>query len=105
MTQNAPKRIIWIDLIKGSLLIFICCSHFEELPPCITLSLIHIYITGSDQVWNFMRKLFPAYLLSFAPQGSRKIAYAASMGQGNIPIELHNELRKQLSDFEAISVI
>lgn len=51
-----------------------------------------------------MRKLFPAYLLSFAPQGSRKIAYAASMGQGNIPIELHNELRKQLSDFEAISV-
>ncbi|MFK2114965.1 acyltransferase family protein [Bacteroides fragilis] len=37
MTQNAPKRIIWINLIKGSLLIFICCSHFEELPPHATL--------------------------------------------------------------------
>lgn len=78
--------------------------YFSEEQLATNPPLYDLYITGSDQVWNFMRKLFPAYLLSFAPQGSRKIAYAASMGQGNIPIELHNELRKQLSDFEAISV-
>ena len=33
----STKRIIWIDIVKGCLLVFICCSHFGALPQSIAL--------------------------------------------------------------------
>lgn len=63
-----------------------------------------LYITGSDQVWNFLQKIDGPYVLDFVPADKPKIAYAASMGQCNIPKHLHAELRNLLSSFQAISV-
>ncbi|WP_173474957.1 polysaccharide pyruvyl transferase family protein [Fibrobacter succinogenes] len=59
------------------------------------------YITGSDQVWN---SLSPLYFLQFAPNGAKKIAYAASMG-GYKPNE--NEriaLKNYVKDFDYVSL-
>lgn len=63
------------------------------------------YIVGSDQVWHFTDKLYPAYLLDFAPSDKPRIAYAASMGQlGDIPRYLYDPLKKALEQFSAISL-
>lgn len=45
-----------------------------------------IYMTGSDQVWNTVvcGDIDPVYFLSFVPDSSKKVAYAASFGGGNI---------------------
>lgn len=62
-----------------------------------------LFIVGSDQVWNFMHSLAPAYLLDFVHAGKKKIAYAVSMGQCNVPVELHRDLKEKLESFSAIS--
>jgi hypothetical protein len=40
------------------------------------------YIVGSDQVWRpkYIKKFYSAYFLSFVPENTKKIAYAASFG-------------------------
>ncbi len=63
-----------------------------------------IYIAGSDQIWNFTKRIDYAYMLDFVPQDKMKIAYAASLGQCTIPQKLHNELCYLLSSFRAISI-
>lgn len=65
-----------------------------------------IYCTGSDQVWNsewnggFER----AFFLSFAPEGLRKIAYAASIGKNSLDDWEVPLMRDALSHYDAISV-
>ena len=62
-----------------------------------------VYISGSDQVWNpvaMHRDLFLAY----APQNSRKIAYAASMGAENIPEENKELFAQYIGQYAAVSV-
>ncbi len=59
---------------------------------------------GSDQLWNPVW-LNPAYFLTFAPEGKRKIAYAASMGIKTMPPK--GKIRKiqaWTKGFAAISV-
>lgn len=53
------------------------------------------YVTGSDQVWNFKCTggVDEAYFLDFVKEGSKKIAYAPSMG----------ELDQQTSELQAIT--
>lgn len=63
-----------------------------------------IYIAGSDQIWNFTKKIDYPYILDFVPQNKIKIAYAASLGQCIIPQKLHNEMRNLLLSFQAISI-
>lgn len=44
-------------------------------------SVFDYYISGSDQIWNVRAKDFSdAYYLSFAPDDSKKISYATSLG-------------------------
>ena len=43
-------------------------------------------VCGSDQIWNPVW-LNPAYFLTFAPAGKKKIAYAASLGIRTLPPE------------------
>lgn len=62
------------------------------------------YIAGSDQIWNFYTQLQPAYLLSFAPEGKKRIAYAASMGQCRLLPQVHEEFKQYLLQFNAISI-
>jgi len=63
-----------------------------------------IYIAGSDQIWNFYTSLSPVYMLDFVPDGKKKIAYAASMGQCRIDKSLYDDFKSRLISFDAISL-
>ena len=63
-----------------------------------------ILLCGSDQIWNPVW-LNPAYFLTFAGKGARKIAYAASLGVSEEPKAAKvRKIRHWTEDFEAISV-
>ena len=63
-------------------------------------------ICGSDQIWNYdlTEGLHPGYFLDFAYAGQRKIAYAPSVNQNNIPEWIVKQLREKLQTFHAVSV-
>lgn len=64
-----------------------------------------VYLTGSDQVWNsYFLYEDTTYLLSFAPQGKKKIAYAASFGQNKFDPDYAALYEKYLKQYDAISV-
>jgi len=64
-----------------------------------------IYISGSDQIWNpdVMRDDYN-YLLAFAPDGAKKIAYASSFGKSKLPDNKKEIYKKYLSQFNSIAV-
>ena len=64
------------------------------------------YIVGSDQVWSQLisNPNNRAYFLDFGKHSVKRIAYAPSFGLPDYPIELKENLRKCLSNFDAISV-
>ena len=64
------------------------------------------YICGSDQIWNIncLGGLRKPYFLSFAPEGKRKIAYAASMGDYIIQTKYETEISELLERLDFISV-
>jgi len=76
---------------------------FEELqaaPP-----LYDVYITGSDQVWNPNFILDdPCFFLRFAPNNSRRVAYAASFAVSRIPSKFHGQYSRYLHDIDILSV-
>lgn len=64
-----------------------------------------IYITGSDQLWSPRYcKGDPAFMLHFAPDNSKKISYAASIGSNTIPTKLESQYKQLLSRYNYISV-
>lgn len=65
-----------------------------------------IYCTGSDQVWNSIwnNGFDRAFYLSFAPEGKRKIAYAASIAKAKLEDWEAEPMRKALSSYSCISV-
>lgn len=83
-------------------------STHEDL---VNLDKKDIYITGSDQIWNFFAGDFDwAYFLDFVArnEGVRKIAYAPSMGPNPGGLDLSPadrvKLRRLLGEYDAISV-
>lgn len=66
----------------------------------------HIYIAGSDQIWNtfFKNGLDPAFYLSFAANESKKISYAASFATDKIYNNAEKFIKSQLLNFNSISV-
>ena len=67
---------------------------------------VDIYCTGSDQVWNSIwnNGFDRAFYLSFAPEGKKKIAYAASIGKATLEDWEAEPMRKALSSYSCISV-
>lgn len=65
-----------------------------------------VYIAGSDQIWNTYCEngKEPGYYLDFGNQKTRRISYAASVATDNIAKECIAFVRKQLSNFDCISV-
>ena len=64
-----------------------------------------VYITGSDQVWSPRHTNGdPAFMLHFAPDDKLKIAFAASIGAGQIPNELQQRYRELLCRYQSLSV-
>lgn len=76
-------------------------DELESDPP-----IADVYVTGSDQVWNsewnggFERSFY----LSFAPEGARRIAYAASIGKAGLDDWEIAPMRDALLRYDAISV-
>lgn len=63
------------------------------------------FVVGSDQVWNYgSPQVDDTYFLDFVTDSSKKIAYAPSFGQKNIPEEKRENASKFISDFYSISV-
>ncbi len=63
------------------------------------------FVVGSDQVWNFgSSQVDDTYFLDFVTDNSKKISYAASFGQKNVPQEKRENVGKLISDFASISV-
>ncbi|MBQ2932572.1 MAG: polysaccharide pyruvyl transferase family protein [Clostridia bacterium] len=64
-----------------------------------------IYISGSDQVWNWeMTDFDKTYFLDFVKMPESKNAYSASFGFDEIPAEYQDEYKRLLGDFNKISV-
>ena len=65
-----------------------------------------IYCTGSDQVWNstWNEGFNKAFYLSFAPEGAKRIAYAASIGKSSLEDWEKPLMRDVLKKYSHISV-
>ena len=65
-----------------------------------------IYCTGSDQVWNstWNEGFNKAFYLSFAPEGAKRIAYAASIGKSSLEDWEKPLMRNALKKYSHISV-
>ena len=64
-----------------------------------------VFVTGSDQVWNpSAQSSIEPYFLTFAPEGAKKISYAASFGVSEIGLNLQERYKKYLSKYDYISV-
>lgn len=64
-----------------------------------------LFVCGSDQIWNpYNIRFEKAFFLSFANEGARKISYAASIGQDTVQEDGLEFIKKNLVDFDAISV-
>lgn len=65
-----------------------------------------VYITGSDQVWNYTitKGLKDSYTLNFGDKKIKRISYAASLGKASIPNELVDEYKNKISKIDYISV-
>lgn len=64
-----------------------------------------VYISGSDQIWNpdVMRDDYN-YLLAFAPDNKKKIAYASSFGKSALPEAKKDVYKKYLARFDKLAV-
>lgn len=67
--------------------------------------LYDVYMTGSDQVWNYnFTKGDPTFFLSFAPADRPKIAFSSSFAVDSIPKEQRTEISERLKTYSSISV-
>ena len=75
-------------------------EQIEKDPP-----IYDLYITGSDQVWNYKElKNDPVMYCSFAPLGSKIISFAASFTNKVLPKQYQNEVKKRLERYSKIGV-
>ena len=62
-----------------------------------------VFITGSDQVWNFSW-YNPIYFLDFASRGKKKMSYAASISMKSLNKAQKRIVKKSLKNYSAISL-
>ena len=64
-----------------------------------------VYMVGSDQVWNpGAASSIEPYFLTFAPEGAKKVSYAASFGVADIAEPLQKKYRQWLGNIHSIAV-
>lgn len=64
-----------------------------------------VYISGSDQIWNpDMPVVNEPYFLTFAPQGSKRIAYASSFGVDSLDKPTQERYAEWLAAYDHIAV-
>lgn len=64
----------------------------------------NIYISGSDQLWNYKHNEGNDKHYFFDGIEGKKIAYASSIGMTSLPEDYANYVKKQLLQYKAISV-
>jgi hypothetical protein len=75
-------------------------EDLQQSPP-----VYDVYVTGSDQVWNVHNLQDDTnFLLSFAPDQAKKIAYAASFACSKLPEEYEAVYKKYLLQYKKITV-
>lgn len=81
-------------------------EHFYSREDLVALNdLYDKFVVGSDQVWNWgSPQVDETFFLDFVKDNSKKISYAASFGQKNVPEEKREYVKKLISEFSAISV-
>lgn len=62
-----------------------------------------VFITGSDQVWNF-DQFREGYYLTFVPSDKTKLSYSASLAKNKLTQSQKSFLKSALKDFTSISV-
>ena len=93
------------SFLKGKVRYSNCVYHnvkqLEKRPP-----LADVYMTGSDQVWNsvYNNGLDSSFFLSYAPEGKKRIAYAASIGMDDFPESEKAGVKLLLGRYDGISV-
>ena len=87
-------------------------SEFLAFDKSFTLSVDNLFeainydtfVCGSDQIWNpVLYGVHPIWTMKFAPIGSKKIAYAPSLGISDIPEQYVADFKKNLKDYTYIS--
>lgn len=64
-----------------------------------------VFITGSDQVWNYQLTNFDtSYFLDFVNDSDKKISYAASLGFDDFSDKVASQYYNLLKDYKCISV-
>lgn len=64
-----------------------------------------VYITGSDQVWNYKTlKNDPVMYCGFVPEGNKRLAFGASFANDSILSSNHLKVRELLNKYSAIGV-
>lgn len=64
-----------------------------------------MFVVGSDQVWKSKYTLGDtAFLLSFVPEGKKRISIASSFATSSIPENYRETYKRELEKFSAISV-
>ena len=86
-------------------------TYLKDTPPLFQKDLRYLndrfdlFITGSDQVWNFtITKNDPAFLLDFVTDSQKKISYAASFGFSYVEEKNKLVFAQLLRQFAHISV-
>ena len=76
-------------------------EELQENPPK-----LDIYITGSDQVWNYeiSAQKIDSYTLNFGTEDTKKISYAASIGRDTFDEEHKEHYKDNIERLNAISV-
>lgn len=62
-----------------------------------------LYLSGSDQVWNPVA-MHEDLLLAYVPEGGKKISYAASMGNEEIPAHNKGRFTQLIKEYDVVSV-
>lgn len=73
----------------------------DNLPEAINYD---TFVCGSDQIWNpVLYGVHPIWTMKFAPIGSKKIAYAPSLGISDIPEQYVADFKNNLKDYTYLS--
>ncbi|WP_149304355.1 polysaccharide pyruvyl transferase family protein [Pareuzebyella sediminis] len=104
-TDSKPKIDRHFDSFRKTHINFsdITYDSLEELnanPPK-----ADVYICGSDQVWNNSFSVScEAFLLGFGDATTKRIAYAASFGMKELPLETEQLFNEHIHNFDAVGV-
>lgn len=102
--KNTKRYIKFNKFIKQNIKLTESYKSEKELKKCYPKE--NIYITGSDQVWNYdiAGKKIDAYTLNFGDENIKKIAYAASIGTNELNKNNIEKYIKNISKIDFISV-